>query len=81
MIDYKYTYNICTVPDKTLFYKQCAALEKHIPNLKKLDFLHDVDDSLIQLYEKDGQSIKVCNSEYVGALYIKSNIDLDKFFD
>lgn len=81
MNDYEYTYNICTVPDKTLFYKQCAALEKHIPNLKKLDFLHDVDDSLIQLYEKDGQSIKVCNCEYIGALYVDSEFDLKPFFN
>lgn len=75
-----YHYGICTVSDKELFGKQCAALEKHIPGLEKKEFLHDVDDSLIQIYEKGAARILVHNSENVGALYIDSEIDLDQFF-
>jgi len=30
-----YEYNICNQADEEIFVKQCAALEKNIPNLKK----------------------------------------------
>jgi len=75
-----YHYTICDVPDEELFHKQCKALEKHIPSLKKENLLHDVDDSLTQVYKKDDAKISVHNSKYVGALYIDSEIELEQFF-
>ena len=76
----KHSYNICNEPDEDLFYKQCTALEKNIPNLKKEDLLTDVDGGLTQLYSLDGKGISVHNSYYIGALYINSDIDLYQFF-
>ena len=73
-------YSICTLTDKQLFVKQCAALEKHIPGLVKGKLLHDVDDSLVQLYRKDGKELRVYNSEHVGAIYIESEFDLRTYF-
>lgn len=73
-------YNICTEPDKEIFDKQCKALEKHIPNLIKSDLLDDVDGSTTQLYKLNGKDISVHNSNYIGAVYIDSQIDLNPFF-
>ena len=75
-----YSYTICNQPDSKLFEKQCHALEKHIPDLSKGDLLEDVDGSQIQVYAKDGAKILVHNSEYVGVLYIESEIELKQFF-
>lgn len=75
-----FNYTICNEPDKELFEKQCHALEKHIPSLIKKHLLHDVDDSMTQIYQKDGARILVHNSYYIGALYIESEIELTQFF-
>lgn len=73
-------YAICNIPDEELFYKQCAALEKNIPELMKEPLLEDVDGSLTQVYKKDGKKISVHNSEYVGSLYIDSEVELTQYF-
>ena len=75
-----FEYNICTEADKKLFKKQCLALEKHVPGIVKKEMLHDVDDSQIQFYAIEDKKIAVHNDYYVGALYIKSEIELDQFF-
>lgn len=75
-----YHYTICNTPDEELFYKQCAALEKNIQGLEKDSLLDDVDGSLTQLYKKEGKEISVHNSEYIGALYVDSEIELTQFF-
>lgn len=76
----KYEYNICNEPDKDIFEKQCVALENHIPGIVKSDLLTDVDGSETQIYIVDNKRITVHNSYYVGAIYIKSDIDLDLYF-
>ncbi|MDR0948689.1 MAG: hypothetical protein LBM69_04135 [Lachnospiraceae bacterium] len=80
MHKYKYDYTICTEPDEKLFYKQCKLLEDNVPGIIKGDLLHDVDDSLIQLYTKDRGKIVVHNCYYIGALYVESDIELTQFF-
>lgn len=77
----KYSYNIRDQADETLFYKQCDALEKNIPNIRKIDFRQDVDSSIIQIYEVGNQKIEVYNDTNVGAIYIKSEIDLEQLFN
>lgn len=75
-----YHYSICNMPDKELFYKQCKALEKKVPGLVKKDFLSDVDGSLTQIYSKEDSRVEVHNSEYIGALFVDSEIELEQFF-
>lgn len=75
-----FEYNICTVPDRNIFIKQCKALEKHIPDIIKGDLLKDVDKSETQIYTVNNKKIFVYNSFYVGAVYIKSEIELEKYF-
>ena len=75
-----YHYPICNMADEKIFYKQCAALESHVPGLEKGKTLQDVDGSTTQSYRKDGGEILVHNSEYIGAVYIDSDIELKQFF-
>ncbi len=75
-----FSYTISNEPDKELFEKQCRALEKRIPGIVRRDLLHDVDESLTQIYEKDGSQITVHNSEYIGSLYVESEIELSQYF-
>ncbi|MGI5891736.1 MAG: hypothetical protein ACOX7H_03235 [Bacillota bacterium] len=76
-----YKYNICTEADIELFSKQCEALEKKIPGIKKGKLLQDVDLSLIQFYDYNGKEIRVDNDEDIGSLTITSEVDLDQFFN
>lgn len=78
---YKYDYNICTEADRDIFIKQCKELEKHIPNLVKDKLIEDVDGSETQIYFLDGKEIAVHNSYYIGVVYIKSEVELEHFFN
>ncbi|HZJ78821.1 MAG TPA: hypothetical protein VFD52_08495 [Clostridia bacterium] len=80
MAEYKYDYNIAGFVDHDLFNKQCKALEKHIPGIEKGEYVKDVDESEIQIYYVNDEKIVVHNSHYIGAIFIKSNVDLDLYF-
>ncbi len=79
--NYVFEYIICNIADEEIFWKQCKALEKFIPNLIKVEFLHDVDDSKIQVYQLNGQQLSVHNSYYLNSVYIKSEFDIDPYFE
>jgi len=76
-----YEYNICTNADKVVFLRQCAVLEKHIPNLRKRQRLIDVDESETQIYTLEDKTIIVHNSYYIGAVYVQSDVDLLPYFN
>lgn len=76
----EYKYNICTIADKEIFDKQCAAFEKHIPDIEKSDLLTDVDGSQTQIYTLHGKKITVHNSYYIGAVYVSSETELMQYF-
>ena len=78
--EYKYRYNICDQFAEDLFIRQCEALEKFIPNIKKGQFLHDVYDSKIQYYYIDGKELRVFNDFDFDGLYVESDIELTQFF-
>ena len=75
-----FEYMICNIADKEIFEKQCAALEKKYPNLKKEQQLQDADDSEIQIYNLSGKKIRVYNSYYLNEVYVRSDVDLMAFF-
>lgn len=75
-----FEYSICTVPDNEVFARQCKAIEKRIPGIKKAELFVDVDGSKTQTYIKDGKHINIHNSNYIGAVYINSEIELTQFF-
>lgn len=72
-----YEYQICNVEDDDIFYKQCRALEKNIPNIVKKKFI--AADILLQEYTVGDSEITVIN-EWTDGVYIKSEIDLTQFF-
>lgn len=73
----KYEYDICNIDDEDVFYKQCAALEKHIPNLEKEPLI--MADVLWQRYLLNEDKIGVWCDFYDGVI-IKSDIPLEPFF-
>ncbi|MGV8153419.1 MAG: hypothetical protein ACLKAO_03825 [Alkaliphilus sp.] len=76
-----YKYNICNQADEEIFFKQCMAIEKNIAKLTKHDLITDVDESMIQKYILKGKKIAVYNDYYVGAVYIKSEVDIAPYFN
>lgn len=75
-----YHYSICTIADEVIFQKQCRALETHLPHLVKGELLEDVDGSLMQRYCLDGKTITVHNSNYIDAIYVDSEVELEPYF-
>lgn len=47
-----FDYTICNAPDSDIFLRQCKALEKNIPDLKKSEILIDIDGSQIDMHPK-----------------------------
>jgi len=77
---FKYSYTIYNAPDEALFKRQCAALEKHIPGLRRDRLYEDVDMSAYQCYFHEKGEVRVCNDYYVGCLRVDSDFDLTKYF-
>lgn len=76
-----FDYPIYSVADEQIFEKQCAALEKHIPNLIKVKLLIDVEGSKIQIYEYLGHEIRVHNNYFTNEVNVVSEIELEQFFN
>lgn len=55
-------------------------LETHLPHLVKDELLEDVDGSLTQRYWLDGKTITVHNSNYIDAIYVDSEVELEPYF-
>ena len=71
---------VCNVADYDIYLKQCAALEKHIPGLVRIEELHDVDDSRIMIYQRNGLKLRVTNSFFDDGVYVESEFPLEPFF-
>ena len=74
------SFTVCTEPSKEIFELQCESLEETIPNIKLQTKLQDVDGSETAVYLVGGKKIEVHNSYYIGAVYIDSEVDLDRYF-
>lgn len=64
----------------TEFEKACATFEKEYPQAKKNDVLIDVDGTVIQSYETDGGETTFYDDYEIGAVYLKSDLDLSRVF-
>ena len=76
-----YHYYICNEPNGKIFQMQCRAIEKYIPSIAKEKLLEDIDGSATQIYTLNGNKITVHNSNYIGAVFIESEIALEKYFN
>lgn len=75
-----FKYNIYNMADNTKFKMACNKIESSIKNLNIEKPLVDVDGSMIQIYNSDDGKIKVYNDYEVDAVYIDSEVYLDKLF-
>lgn len=62
------------------FKYACLRIERFFPDLIKKQLLVDVDGSTIQTYLKDGKDIDVFDDYDVGAVYVKSEVDISVAF-
>ncbi len=75
-----FTYTVSKIADNLAFKDACIKLESTVKNLKKVNFLIDVDGTLIQIYNLNNNEIKIINDYEVDAVYIDSDISLDSIF-
>ena len=76
-----FEYNVYAENNMVEFEKVCAKIEKAFPEAKKLTILVDVDGSMIQTYVYNKKDIDVHNDYEVGAVFIKSEIDITLILD
>lgn len=75
-----FEYNICMNANNEEFTNACEKIEENIDNIIKGETIIDVDGSIVQIYTKDGYTIKIYNDYEIDAVYIDSEIDLDNIF-
>lgn len=73
-----YSYNISKFADNNAFQKACRLIESRLSAVEKEKLLEDVDGTQIQIYDTANGEIKVVNDYEVDAVYVDSDINLDK---
>lgn len=77
VVNKMYKYNIHKNADEEKFNSVCNKIESTVEGLHKEETIMEVDGSAIQIYKKNGKSIKVFNDYEVDAVYIDSEINID----
>lgn len=76
-----YEYTINQNYSVTAFKNACSRIEKLFPHCEKERLYVDIlDDDMIQIYHKDGKLIKVVNDFLVDAVYVESEVSLNRLF-
>ena len=75
-----FDYNIYTENSPKIFKETCKKIERAYQTAQKKDLLVDVDGSTIQTYNIDGKDIDVFDDYDIGAVFVKSEVNLDKIF-
>ena len=73
-----YSYTLLNKPDNASFLETCSLIESRVDKITKEKLLIDVDGSCIQRYCTPLGIIKVSNDFETYALYVDSDIDLEK---
>lgn len=73
-----FKYNIHKEADNSKFEDVCKKIENGIKDLNIEETLIDVDGSVIRIYNSGNDKIKVYNDYEVDAVYIDSEVNLDK---
>lgn len=76
-----FDYNISKENSKVKFKETCDKIESKFPSAFKRKLLVDVDGTTIQTYTLDEKDIDVFNDYDVGAVFVKSEIDLTELFN
>ena len=77
--EYDYTIHPDNSPER--FKSVCKVIEESYPGMKKEELLIDVDGSTVQIYGEKGNEIVVYDDYDVGAVYIKSDVDLSTIIE
>lgn len=75
-----FDYTIATQNNTSAFRDACIRIEHAFPSAEKKKLLVDVDGSTIQTYTVGGGDIDVFDDYDVGAVYVKSAVDLKDMF-
>ena len=75
-----FDYNIYSDNSPEKFKETCKKIEQVYPNVIKRKLLIDVDGSTIQTYTENGKDIDVYDDYDIGAVFVKSEINLDELF-
>lgn len=76
MREFKYDYTISKENNPTEFKKICKIISDMCQDFIASKLLIDVDGSTIQVYSKENQQIVVYDDYDIGAVFVKSDIDL-----
>jgi hypothetical protein len=76
MKEYKYDYTISKENSPIVFKEICEIISSNFSDFKVEELLVDVDGSTIQVYSKGDEQIVVYDDYDIGAVFIKSDIDL-----
>ena len=49
-----YQYTICNQPDKSIYRRQCKAIEENVPGIVEAKELANIDGGAVMIYKKDG---------------------------
>ena len=75
-----FDYTVCKENSPKEFKSICQRIERFFPLFKKHNLLVDIDGSTIQTYTVNGEVIDVFDDYDVGAVYVKSEVDLAHIF-
>ena len=76
-----FEYDVCGENDSLIFNKICNIIENEYPKTVRQKLLVDVDGSMIQTYTLNGYDIDVYDDYDIGAIYMKSEVDLRDLFE
>lgn len=75
-----FDYTVSPNNSPEIFKRACTKVEKTYPNALKHKMLVDVDGTTIQMFTENDKNILVYDDYDVGAVFIKSEIDLTDIF-
>lgn len=75
---FQYDYNIFPDNNPEKFKEVCKWIQLKYPQAEKKDLLVDVDGSTIQVFVVDGKEIVVYDDYEIGAVFVKSEIELSQ---
>ena len=76
----KYDYTIHKDNSPKVFKEGCEKVAKFLPKATRKKLLVYVDGSTIQVFEQEGQEVVLYDDYDVGAVYVSSDINLNKIF-
>lgn len=76
-----FDYTLFSKNSPGIFKSACEKVSAAFPNANKQRLLVDVDGSTIQTFTVDGNDIDIYDDYDVGAVFVKSQVNLDFLFN